>query len=65
MFGKKGLVRLDPDLLDRARKASEAAGYADVSEFLTRLIEKELEKIEGPGDEKALKERLKGLGYIS
>ncbi|MHC4859176.1 MAG: hypothetical protein ACYTDY_03690 [Planctomycetota bacterium] len=58
-------VKLDKDLLARARKVAEAAGYSAVEEFLTHRIEKELAKVEDAEDEEALKERLKGLGYIS
>jgi hypothetical protein len=69
MFGKKGTVKLDPALLERARAAAGKAGYPDVTEFLSHLIEKELRKLEeavdGAKDEAELRERLKGLGYIS
>ena len=58
-------VKLDKDLLARAAKIAETAGYSSVEEFLTHLIEKELAKVEDAQDEEALKERLKGLGYIS
>ena len=62
-------VKLDADLLDRAKRAAETAGYSSVEEFLAHLIEKELVKIEGAAtdaaDEEELKERLRGLGYLS
>ena len=58
-------VKLDADLLDRASKIAETAGYSSVEEFLTHLLEKELGKIGEAADEEALKERLRGLGYIS
>jgi hypothetical protein len=62
-------VKLDGDLLDRAKSAAETAGYSSVEEFLSHLIEKELVKIEGAAtdaaDEEELKERLRGLGYLS
>lgn len=64
MFGRGGTVKLDPALLDRAREVAKAAGYSSVEEFLTHLIEKELDKVGSPEDEAALKERLKGLGYL-
>jgi hypothetical protein len=62
-------VKIDGDLLDRAKAAAETAGYSTVEEFLSHLIEKELGKIEGAAtdaaDEEELKERLRGLGYLS
>ena len=69
MIGGKGKIKLDPDLLERAKKAAETAGYSAVEEFVTHVLEKELQKIEDAvlesADEEALKERLKGLGYLA
>ncbi|MEN8149647.1 MAG: hypothetical protein ABFS86_07475 [Planctomycetota bacterium] len=58
-------VKLDADLLARAQKVAETAGYSSVEEFLTHLLEKELRLVEDAADEAELKERLKGLGYLS
>ena len=58
-------VKLDADLLARALKVAETAGYSSVEEFLTHLLEKELRLVEDSADEAELKERLKGLGYLS
>jgi len=58
-------VKLDADLLARALKVAETAGYSSVEEFLTHLLEKELRLVEDAADEDELKERLKGLGYLS
>jgi hypothetical protein len=65
MFGKKPIVQLSPELYEKACRAAEAAGYPDVAEFVAHLLEKELGKLDGAADEKELKERLRGLGYIS
>ncbi len=58
-------VRIEKELLKRAEKAAAAAGYSSADEFITHIIERELAKIEGAADEEDLKNRLKGLGYIS
>ena len=63
MFGSK--LKLDKALLERARKYSEIAGYSSVGEFITHIVEKELAKLEDAGSEDEVKEKLKGLGYIS
>lgn len=63
MFGSK--VKLDPDLLKRAEKYSKIAGYSSVGEFITHALEKEIAQLEEADSEEAIKERLKGLGYIS
>ena len=41
------------------------AGYATVDEFVTHILEKEMLHFEGVKDDKDMRERLKGLGYIS
>jgi hypothetical protein len=66
MFGGKTVkVKLDRDLADRLRKVADLAGYATVDEFVTHVLEKEMLHFEGAKDEKDMRERLKGLGYIS
>ncbi len=65
MFGG-GKIKLDKDLLARVKKYSDLAGYSSVDEFITHALEKELAKLEeGGDDEEEIKNRLKGLGYIS
>ncbi|GJM44518.1 MAG: hypothetical protein DHS20C21_13600 [Gemmatimonadota bacterium] len=65
MFGGNK-VKLDKDLLARVKKYSDIAGYSSVEEFITHALEKELAKLEeGGDDEEEIKNRLKGLGYIS
>jgi metal-responsive CopG/Arc/MetJ family transcriptional regulator len=58
-------IKIDKNLLERAKKFSSVAGYSSVDEFIAHLIEKELAKLEGAGDDEEVKKRLKGLGYIS
>lgn len=62
-------IKLEKDLYDRARKVSQTAGYSSVDEFVAHVLEKELRNLTGgeadPEDEEKLKERLRGLGYIS
>jgi hypothetical protein len=66
MFGRSTVkVKLDRDLVDKLRKVADVAGYATVDEFVTHVLEKEMLHFEGARDEKDMRERLKGLGYIS
>jgi predicted CopG family antitoxin len=64
MFGG-AKIKVEKDLYERAKKVAGLAGYSSVDEFITHLIEKELGKLEGAQDDTEIKERLKGLGYIS
>ena len=68
-MGSRAKVRLSADLIRRARAAAETAGYSSMEEFLEHLILKELSRIEdakdGAREDGDLRDRLKGLGYIS
>jgi metal-responsive CopG/Arc/MetJ family transcriptional regulator len=57
-------VKLDRDLIDRLKEVANVAGYSDVEEFITRILEKELERVGDAVDEEAVKNQLRGLGYI-
>jgi hypothetical protein len=57
-------IKIESGLLERLKSVSEIAGYSSVEEFVTHMIEKELEKIDVAEDDKAVDERLRGLGYI-
>lgn len=66
MFGgSTAKVKLDRDLVDKLRKVADVAGYATVDEFITHVLEKEMLHFEDAKDDKDMRERLKGLGYIS
>jgi hypothetical protein len=66
MFGGSTVkVKLDRDLVDRLRKVADVAGYATVDEFITHVLEKEMLHFEGAKSDKDMRDRLKGLGYIS
>ncbi|MFN8611456.1 MAG: hypothetical protein U0931_28175 [Vulcanimicrobiota bacterium] len=61
MFAPK--IRIEPELLERARKRAQELGYASVDEYLTHLIEQDLQKLT-PAEDQAVQERLRGLGYL-
>jgi hypothetical protein len=63
MFGSG--IKLDKGLLARVKRFSDLAGYSSVDEFITHVLEKEMLHFEGAKDDKDMRERLKGLGYIS
>ena len=64
-MGSKGKVKLDADLLARAREVARAGGYSSVEEFIAHVLERELGRVADAAGEAELRERLKGLGYIS
>lgn len=64
-FGKNVNIKVDKDLHARLVKIADIAGYATVDEFVTQILEKEMlhfEDVKGDGD---IRNKLKGLGYIS
>lgn len=61
MFAPK--IRVDPILLERARKRAEELGYPSVEEYVAHLLEQDLQKL-SPAENAALEERLRGLGYL-
>ncbi len=58
-------IKLDKDLIESAEEYSVKAGYGSVEEFITHLIERELQGGSESDSEEKIKERLRGLGYIS
>ena len=58
-------VKIDRDLHDRLRKVADVAGYATAEEFITHVLEKEMLHFEDAGSDDDIRQRLKGLGYIS
>lgn len=65
LFGKKVKVGIDRELYDKVRKIADVAGYATTEEFIEHVLEKEMLHFEDIKDEKDIREKLKGLGYIS
>jgi metal-responsive CopG/Arc/MetJ family transcriptional regulator len=63
MFGPK--VRLDKALYEKLKMYSTIAGYSSVEEFVHHALEKELKQFENAESEEEIRQKLKGLGYIS
>lgn len=64
-MGSTGKVSLDKGLIVRLTKVADIAGYATVEEFITHILEKELVQIEDTKSDEDMREKLRGLGYIS
>lgn len=57
-------VKIEPSLFDRAKRASDSAGYSSVEEFIANCIEKEIQRLKIEKDEGQVSDQLRGLGYI-
>ena len=57
-------IKIDSNLFDRLKQATEAAGYSSLEEFVTHIIEKELARHESSNEDEKTAEQLRGLGYI-
>ena len=66
MFGGTK-IKIEKDMLERLKKVVEVAGYSSVEEFVTHVLERELNELDPGGDQdpEAMREKLRGLGYIS
>lgn len=63
MFGTK--VKIEKELLEKAKLYATKTGYSSVEEFIHHIIEKEISKTEQTDSEDEVKKKLQGLGYIS
>ena len=61
-------IKLEGELLEKAKQCAEASGYASVDEFVLHTIEKEVKRLapdQGGAESKdKVTKRLQGLGYI-
>ena len=57
-------IKIDANLYERAVKASQAAGYSSVDEFITNAIETEIKRLKIEEAEEQVADQLRGLGYI-
>ena len=64
MFGE-AKVKIDKDLWAKVKTYAELAGYSSPDEFVTHVLEKEFASLQEADSDEAIKEKLKGLGYIS
>jgi len=58
-------IAISSDLYERLKDCSVIVGYSSIEEFVVHVLEKEIALIEEAEDDPDVKERLKGLGYIS
>ena len=64
MFGGAS-IKIDKELHEKVKKFAKIAGYSSPEEFVTHALEREIAKLEESDSEEEIKEKLKGLGYIS
>lgn len=62
MFAKK--IRINKDLYERLEAAASNRGYSSTQEFVEHALEKATETESQSESEEAVKERLRGLGYL-
>jgi hypothetical protein len=68
MFGNLGntvKIKLDKDLVARLKRVADVAGYATVEEFIVHVLEREMTNFEGTDGDDDIRDKLRGLGYIS
>ena len=65
MFGGGNKIKLEKELIERAKEVAEVAGYASAEEFISHIVERELAQFEVASSDEDITEKLRGLGYIS
>ncbi len=60
----KATLKLNKELLERARAAAAKAGYSSLEEFAAHVIERELASLEEAEAKEEVVKQLKGLGYL-
>lgn len=65
MFSSSVKIKIDKQLWEKLTKISELAGYSSAEEFVIHALEKEVAQIEEAETDEEVREKLKGLGYIS
>ena len=63
MLGPK--IKLSKELFEKVKQLAELSGYSSVDEFVAHVLEKAITTATEDDDKEKVKERLKGLGYIS
>ncbi|MEJ2744079.1 MAG: hypothetical protein P8123_00070 [bacterium] len=58
-------IKIDNDLYEKLEKCAAAAGYSGTEEFIVHLLEKAAAGIGVDDDAEKVKEKLRGLGYLS
>lgn len=58
-------VKIEKELMEKVKKYARLAGYSSPEEFVQHALENEIAKLEDAKSDEEIKERLKGLGYIS
>lgn len=57
-------IKLDKKLYKKIQQHVVVMGYSSVEEFVTHILEKEIERYEKSESAEAIKNKLKGLGYL-
>jgi hypothetical protein len=63
MFGSR--IKIEKALLTKAKRCADLAGYSSVDEFITHMLEREIARIDASDSEDEIRQKLKGLGYLS
>lgn len=58
-------IKIDSELYEKLKGCAEIAGYSGVDEFITHILEKTASEAGGEDDQEKVKEKLRGLGYLS
>lgn len=58
-------IKIQDDLYAKLEQCAATAGYSGTEEFITHVLEKTVRDIGPADDAEKVKEKLRGLGYLS
>ena len=58
-------IKIENELYEKTKQICEELGYSSVDEFVAHVLEREVNPPGMEDDNKAIVDRLKGLGYIA
>ena len=64
MFGGDK-IKLPKELLAKIKRYAAVAGYSSPEEFVVHALEKELANLDEADSDEEIRNKLRGLGYIS
>lgn len=58
-------IKIEKELYEQVKQVAEEAGYSSVEEFVTHILEREVNPPGADDRDEDVVNQLKGLGYIS
>jgi metal-responsive CopG/Arc/MetJ family transcriptional regulator len=58
-------IKIGKELYEKVKETAQKDGYSSLEEFVTHVLERELDRLNVDDSQEEVLDQLKGLGYIS